>query len=143
MQLRVGRTKGRTMSADKTSSRGDEALIERDIERTQDKMGETVQKLEEKMSPREIARSVVGEDGREIGREIIDLTRQHPIPVAMIAVGSIWLLATARTPGMQRLTDRIWSREKSDFPDLRSRSEEPAPIGPSPPAGERLDRRTL
>ena len=82
------------MDADTTDTRTDEATIERDIERTQDEMGETVQKLEDSLNPREIARSVMGDDNADIAREALQVARQNPIPVAMIAVGAVWLLAS-------------------------------------------------
>lgn len=129
------------MTAEMTDTRSEEALIERDIERTQDQMGETVQKLEESLTPKEMARSVMGDDGTDFAKEALELVRQNPIPAAMVAVGTIWLLATARTPGMRRMTDRLWSR--SDSSGLRPRSEEPAPIGPSPANDPSLDRRPL
>lgn len=115
-------------------------LIEQDIRRTQDEMGRTVEKLEEKMNPRDIGRSVVGEEGVDAAEEALEITRQNPIPVAMIAVGIIWLLATSRSPAIRRVTDRILGRRGEDM-DLRPRSKEPAPIGPPPEAGAEFDRR--
>jgi hypothetical protein len=129
------------MAADTTKSRTEEEMIERDIERTQDEMGATVQKLEGSLNPKDVARSVVGDEGVDFAKEAVELARQNPVPVAMIAVGAIWLLATARTPGMQRITDKLWSRRKSS--GLRPRSAEPAPIGPPPTTRGDLDRRPL
>jgi hypothetical protein len=131
------------MADEMTDTRSDPAMIEEDIERTQDAMGETVQELEERLNPREMARSVMGDDSREIVREMVDLARQNPIPVAMIAFGAVWLIATARTPGMRRMKDRIFGANGSNEPRLRPRSEEPAPIGPTPPVGEELDRMSV
>ena len=122
-----------------TDNRSEEAMLERDIERTQDEMGETVQKLEESLNPREVARSVIGDQNSDLAREVLEVVRQNPIPAAMIAVGAIWLLATARTPSGRRLTDRLWSGSSS--PNLRPRSEEPAPIGPPLGTDPSLDRR--
>ncbi|MFN3388185.1 MAG: DUF3618 domain-containing protein [Allosphingosinicella sp.] len=120
------------MADDMTRDRiSDEAALERDVRRTQDEIGETVQKLEEKMNPREIAREVMGDEGTDVAREALEVTRQNPIPVAMIAVGLIWILATSRSPMIARITDRITGR-KSRGMNLRPRSAEPAPIGPSP-----------
>ena len=90
-----------------SDNRQDPAAIEQDIRRTQDQIGDTVAKLEAQLNPRELARSVVGEDGNEIAREALEITRRNPIPVAMIAVGLIWLLATGRTRNGTRLVDRI------------------------------------
>ena len=131
------------MADNMTDTRSDEAVIERDIERTQDEMGETVQKLEESLSPREVARSVMGEENSEIAKDALEIARQNPIPVAMIAVGAIWLLASSRSPAGRRLMDRFRSGGKSHptvSADLRPRSAEPAPIGPPPVTDPRLDR---
>jgi hypothetical protein len=86
---------------------GDAATIEQDIRATQDQIGETVAKLEEQLTPGKIARSVVGDDGNEIATEALEITRRNPVPVALIAVGLIWLLATGRTRNGTRLVDRI------------------------------------
>lgn len=119
------------MTDNMTRDRNDEAAIEKDVRRTQDEMGDTVHKLEEKMNPRDIAHDVMGDEGTDMAREALDATRQNPIPVAMIAVGLIWLLATSRSPMIARITDRFTGR-KSRGMNLRPRSAEPAPIGPSP-----------
>lgn len=71
----------------------DAELIERDIQRTQDQMGDTVEKLEERLTPAGVAQSVIGEDGSEVARQLVDLARRNPLPVALIAVGALWLFA--------------------------------------------------
>ena len=119
------------MTDNMTRDRSDEAAIEKDVRRTQDAMGDTVSKLEEKMNPREIAHEVMGDEGTDVAREALEVTRQNPIPVAMIAVGLIWILATSRSPMITRLTERFTGRKRGGM-DLRPRSAEPAPIGPSP-----------
>ena len=124
------------MSDDRTN---DADAIEQDVVHTQNAMGETLQKLEDKLTPRGIAQSVMGEQGTDQARELLDLVKQNPIPVGMIAVGTIWLLATARSPMLDRLKSSVTSR--SDEFKLRPRSEEPAPIGPPPETGLEYDRR--
>jgi len=124
------------MSDDRTN---DADAIEQDVVQTQNEMGETLQKLEDKLTPRGIAQSVMGEQGTDQARELLDLVKQNPIPVGMIAVGAIWLLATARSPMLDRLKSSVTSR--SDEFKLRPRSEEPAPIGPPPETGLEYDRR--
>lgn len=119
------------MTDNMTRDRTDEAAIEGDVRRTQDAMGDTVQKLEEKMNPREIAHEVMGDEGNDVAREALEVTRQNPIPVAMVAVGLIWILATSRSPMITRLTERFTGHKRGGM-DLRPRSAEPAPIGPSP-----------
>jgi hypothetical protein len=88
----------------------DPDLIEDDIRRTQDRIGDTIDRLEEQLSPPQLARSLVGDDGTEIAREALELTRQNPIPVALIAIGVIWLVATARTRNGSRLADLLAPR---------------------------------
>ena len=116
-----------------TDDRLDEETIEREVRRTQDAIGETVGKLEDKMNPRDITRSVVGDEGVDVAKEALEVTRTNPIPVALIAVGVIWLLATSNSPQIKRITDRITGKRDTRREDLRPRSAEPAPIGPSPP----------
>ena len=113
--------------------------IEQDVVQTQDEMGETLQKLEEQLTPRGIAQSVMGDQGTDYAREVLDLVKQNPLPVGMIAVGAIWLLATSRSPMIKRVTSAVTGG--SSEPKLRPRSEEPAPIGPPPETGLEYDRR--
>jgi hypothetical protein len=119
--------------------------LERDIERTQDRIGETVDKIEQKLTPREITRTALGDDGQDLVREALRMTRENPVPVAMIAVGAIWLLATSGSPLVRRMGDRLSKAATgrgSGDDALRPRSDEPAPIGPPPASGEAYDRRS-
>ena len=160
------------MADNMTDDRNDADAIERDVRRTQDAMGETVDRLEEKLNPRDISREVMGDDGADAAREALDVTRQNPIPVALIAVGLIWLLASTRSPAINRLTERITGKRRggdrdrsglrphsaepapigpsgrgatgdADKAELRPRSAEPAPIGPPPSTGDDFDRRPV
>jgi hypothetical protein len=119
-------------------------MIERDIERTQDRMGDTVDRIEEKLTPKEVTRAALGDDGQELVREALRMTRENPVPVAMIAVGAIWLLATSGSPLIKRAGNRLsrmFKEHETDENGLRPRSKEPAPIGPPPASGEAYDRR--
>jgi len=120
----------------------DPETIERDIERTQDAIGDTVDKIEEKLNPSDIVDSFVSGDGMDNARHVWTVARENPIPVALIAIGTGWLLATSETPIIRDLRERftggLMGGGKSR---LRPRSEEPAPIGPPPARGEKFDRR--
>lgn len=132
------------MTDNSTDSRADKAAIEKEVRRTQDEMGETVNKLEEKLNPRDITHSALGDEGADIAKEAVEVTRHNPVPIALIAIGVIWLLATSRSPMIRRITDRAaGSGRRSNGKDagLRPRSAEPAPIGPPPTTGEAYDRR--
>ena len=124
------------------NSPNSEADLERDVRRTQDQMGDTVDRLEEKLNPREVTRSVIGDDGADVAQEALEVTRRNPIPVAMIAVGVIWLLATSRSPAIKRFTDGLTGKRSNDRAGegLRPRSAEPAPIGPPQATGDAYDR---
>jgi hypothetical protein len=127
------------MTDNSTDNSMDPEAIERDVRRTQDEIGDTVEQLQEKMNPREITRSVIGDDGNEMIREVLDVVKRNPIPAAMVAVGAIWLFATS-TRAQRLITDRLGSKSSNE-PELRPRSAEPAPIGPPPTVGEGYDRR--
>jgi hypothetical protein len=91
---------------------------------------------------------LMGDENTDLVKDALDLARQNPIPVAMIAVGAIWLLASSsRSPAVRRLTDQFRSKSGSssnsgdlDPNGLRPRSAEPAPIGPPPATDPSLDR---
>jgi hypothetical protein len=82
------------MSDDPT---GDAAIIERDIDRTQDRMGDTVEKLEERLTPPKVAESLIGSRGSETAEQALEVAKRNPIPVALIAIGAVWLVASRRS----------------------------------------------
>ena len=115
--------------------------IERDIAQTQDEMGETVEKLEGALSPTALGREIMGEDGMETAKEVFEVAKRNPVPVAMIAVGAVWLFATSDAPMIRELRQRLFGGSRSSGRSgLRPRSAEPAPIGPPPATGEEFDR---
>jgi hypothetical protein len=118
-------------------------VIERDVRRTQDAMGDTVERIEDKLNPRDMAQSLVGEERMDTAREALDVARRNPLPVALIAVGAVWLFATSDAPMIRRVRERLSDRFglRGSGSGLRPRSAEPAPIGPPPPKGEAYDRR--
>lgn len=117
----------------------DPDTIEREVERTQDDIGDTVDQLEERLDPSNMAESLLGEDGRDNVKMAWDVARRNPLPVAMIVVGTVWLFATSDSPPIRRVRERLIGR--GGRMDVRSRSEEPAPIGPPPETGGTYDRR--
>ena len=124
--------------------RNDPELVERDIKDTQDAIGSTIDKIEEKLNPRDIVDSFVSGDGMDNAKQVWSIVRENPIPAALIAVGTGWLLATSQTPAIRDLRERFVGKfgggTGGEF-NLRPRSEEPAPIGPPPETGAEFDRR--
>lgn len=125
------------MAGDQTDS---PETIERDIERTQERIGETVGKIEDKLTPKELTRSVLGDEAPDMLREGLRLARENPIPIAMIAIGAVWLFATSDSPLIRRITNRM-SAMMGGEESLRARAEESARIGPPFAQGEAFDRR--
>jgi hypothetical protein len=128
-----------TPNSDKTQD--DPAVIEREVVETQKDIGETVEKLTEKLNPREVARAAVGSEGAELAKEALEVTKQSPIPVALIAIGTVWLFATSRAPIIRRVRETLIGNARKSGLGLRSRAAEPAPIGPSSAVGGNYDRR--
>lgn len=112
----------------------DPAAIERDIRHTQDEIGDTIGKLEDQLRPKQMARSLLGDDGNALAQEALEIARRNPVPVAMIAVGLIWLLATARTRDGRSLVDGLMDARRSPS---GSPARSPAMADRSaPPVGE-------
>lgn len=69
-----------------------------EIEQTRAGMGETVDALQERLSPENIrnqAKEQVRETARETGSGFMNTVKQNPIPTAMVGVGVGWLIAKA------------------------------------------------
>ena len=131
--------------ADKPNMSDDADAIERDVMETQDEMGDTIQKLEDKLNPRDMTEGLLGEDGMETAKEALDIARRNPMPVALIAIGAVWLFATSDAPMIRemrrRLVGGVTGRDRSpDRSALRARSAQPVPIGPPPSVGDEYDR---
>ena len=73
----------------------DPNAIERDIERTQREMSETVDQLSDQMTPRRILDSILDktETGDLDSRELLDQAKRNPIALAMIGGGLLWLIS--------------------------------------------------
>lgn len=131
------------MSDKPANQQNDEELIEREVVRSQDELGETVQQLEQKLNPRELAQPLLDGDAMETAKEALDVARRNPLPVALIAIGSVWLFATSEAPLIRNVREQLKARfgMRSNRQGLRPRSAEPAPIGPPPATSEAFDRR--
>src|SRR5438552_19124877 len=88
--------------------------IEREIERTRERMSSNIDALGEKLSPAHLKQQAkdaiaekaqnavadVGDQARETGTRVIDFITQNPLPVAAASLGAIWLFSLRR--GNQR-----------------------------------------
>jgi ElaB/YqjD/DUF883 family membrane-anchored ribosome-binding protein len=117
--------------------------IEREIERTRERMGNNIDALGEKLSPERLKQQAkdaiaekaqdvvinVGEQARETGSRVIDFITQNPLPVAAASLGAIWLVSLRRGHQRQVSGDRMARfaytgaerREPNGTPGLRRR----------------------
>lgn len=92
----------------------DPATIERDIRRTQEDMSQTIDRIGNQLTPRNIFNALLDKaDENDVdARMLLDGARRNPLALGLIAAGTIWLI----------------SDKDSKFPSLRSgraRSEKP------------------
>ena len=97
--------------------------IERDIEKTQNSISDTVEQLQERFSPRALMNSVLGDDG-DGSDKLVHAAKTNPLGVALMGAGAL-MLASGRTGGSTRnsitdavssLTDRIGGRHRNAVP---------------------------
>lgn len=71
--------------------------IERDIEATRASLVATVGEIERRLTPGRILDDMLegALDGRD-RHDFIELVRKHPIPVALVGAGLVWLLLSGR-----------------------------------------------
>ena len=97
--------------------------IERDIEKTQSSISDTVEQLQERFSPRALMNSVLGDDG-DGSDKLVNAAKTNPLGVALLGAGAL-MLASGRTGGstsksissaFSSVTDRIGGRHKNTVP---------------------------
>jgi ElaB/YqjD/DUF883 family membrane-anchored ribosome-binding protein len=124
------------------------AEIERtraEIERTRTDMSETVDAIQERLSPdylKEQAKDRVKEAtvgrAQEAGSGIVGTIRQNPIPAALTGIGLGWLLMSARNQGAEQERLRRYPPAYDATYDYPPRYEERGSSGASP--GQALGR---
>lgn len=79
----------------------DPAEIERDIDRTRARLGRTVDRLEQRLSPGELVDQLLGtarEQGGEFAANLGRSVRNNPMPVILTGVGLAWMMASSNEP---------------------------------------------
>ncbi|HZC06945.1 MAG TPA: DUF3618 domain-containing protein [Ktedonobacterales bacterium] len=103
--------------------------IREDIEQTRANMGDTIDSIQERLSPERLtqqAKDVVHDatigrveqtmndmtdSAREGGYTLLDTIRQNPIPAALAGIGVGWLVMKVRENAEQRSWNRNWNRD--------------------------------
>lgn len=79
--------------------------IEDDINATRDSIGDKVERLQDRLSPGDMFDSVIDfarSNGGAIASGVGNTVREHPLPIAMIGAGIVWLAIASRTRDEQR-----------------------------------------
>lgn len=97
----------------------DPAAIEQDIRQTQDKMSQTVDKIGEQLSIKNLVNSLLdkADENNVDARTLYDGARRNPIALGLIAAGAIWLVSdkNSKIPSLPK------GKFKSDGDDFDGR----------------------
>jgi hypothetical protein len=77
----------------------DPATLSQEIDETRADVGETLDALQAKLSPRQLfdqAVSYCSDRGYELTRRIGDAAREHPVPMALAGAGLLWFFSARR-----------------------------------------------
>jgi hypothetical protein len=102
-----------------TTETRDPDEIEREIRSTQREMSNTVDRLEEQMTPRNLLNGLLDKaDENDIdARYVLDVARRNPIALGMIAFGGLWLVSdsdarmSSLKPGGKGRSDGEWEED--------------------------------
>lgn len=125
--------------------------IERDINARRDDLAATLDALQDRASPRVLAKEVghaLKDEGADMLDAAIRMARRNPVAVAMIAAGVAWLAFGSDAAGPQRPRRRNAAESRRRHPAAHAagnRPRGPVPGGTphvprSPAAGGRSDR---
>lgn len=95
--------------------------IERDIERTRERMSSNIDALGERLSPDAIKQQAkdaiagkaqdvvnnVGDQARQTGSRMLDFITENPLPVAAVTLGAIWLFSMRKGNASEVSGDRM------------------------------------
>jgi ElaB/YqjD/DUF883 family membrane-anchored ribosome-binding protein len=97
------------------------AEIERNIERTRERMSSNIDELGDRFSPENLKRqakdaisekaqdvvSNVGDQARETGSQVLDFITENPLPVATVTLGAMWLFSMRKGNRSEVSGDRM------------------------------------
>lgn len=125
------------------SQREQSEQIEEQIEETRHQLGETVDELQQRLSPDTLLDDAINyvKTNKEFRRRVLTTVRDNPIPICLIGIGAAWL-ALSGTSGTNRRRVGGEGEPKESF-DAAPLAGDPRfadhPEGPSPqpyPGGE-------
>lgn len=95
--------------------------IERQIERTRERMSNNIDALGDKLSPENLKQQAkdaisgkaqdvvanVGDQARQTGSKVLDFITENPLPVAAVSLGAIWLFSMRKGNSSEVSGDRM------------------------------------
>ena len=83
------------MTETNTATTEDPAAIEQDIRRTQDEISQTVDRIGDQLTPRNMFNSLLdkADENNVDARMLLDGARRNPVALGLIAIGTIWLIS--------------------------------------------------
>jgi len=98
-------------------SQKDPETLEREINQTRSNMSQTLDALERKLSPGQLLDQCVnafGKNGAELAQNFGNSVKQNPVPVALTAIGIMWMIfSSGRSQSV-----RTYDRRNDDLSDL-------------------------
>lgn len=79
-----------------TEAQKDPSQLEREVDERRAHMGETLNALEEKLSPNHLIEQVLDysrKNGGEFSRNLVNTVKNNPVPTLLTAVGLAWLMS--------------------------------------------------
>ncbi|GAB5468477.1 MAG: hypothetical protein Kilf2KO_15070 [Rhodospirillales bacterium] len=98
-----------------TDERQSTAAIEREVEAERDRLADTAEALQQKLSIGSLVDEVIGASGRHgatFGRKLGRTVRDNPVPVTLLGLGLVWLMASG--PDGEEDEDRQRSHDRRD-----------------------------
>lgn len=88
----------------------DSRTIERELAATRSRLDTSIDALQQKISPRQVADQAMSffkdGDGGQFGRNLVNQVRDQPLAVALVGAGLAWLAAGGRSSPQPRRDDR-------------------------------------
>ncbi len=89
---------GQTQSGHTDAGATETGRIERDLDRTRERLGSHLSELQDRLSPGQVLDDLMGyfrgSEGAAFGRSLMDNVRGNPMPAAVTTIGLAWLMAS-------------------------------------------------
>ena len=94
------------------------SLMEQEINQTRERIGRTVEQLEQRLSPGQLVDEALGfarDHGGQFASSVASSVRRNPLPLIVTGMGLMWLLKSKSSTASQDTTRRVYSPYDDDF----------------------------